>query len=456
MAELTIQKGDTLEAIARKNQTTVDELARINKIENPDVIQEGATLTLPEGSPSSISATDVVETSPLAFTGSSPDETSVNRIFDLTAGTKGLNEQVNKQFEENQKRLEELQKSKTEGEKERGTLRGTIEDIIGRRPDSSVLLEREQIERGVEEDLETSRGLIDEIGGLRTQLANLKTEGSLAVEALTGQGRGIPISIIRGQQAKTQRQYAIRQAGLAAELGAKSATLQAIQGNVSLANKLAKDAVDAELFDFKQELQDYTELFELNEDTINSLDEETRTLLEENRDEVQRKLDEAREDKEKVAGLMVDNPKAGVSISDTFEEAAQKVADAGGSLAARKEARLEEGVVDVGVFTDSQINKGASRAGIPIAEFSTLGADVKNFYVNAPNGQIDTINETITDITNGKLDSTEEKELIDESNLPGSVKLHLKKQIDAISVAEEGGGRIANTWDAVKNFFKSL
>lgn len=458
MAELKIKEGDTLSELARKNNTTVSELQRINNIQNPDVIQSGATLTLPEGRTSTISATDVVETSPLAFSGSAPDDTSVNRIFDLTAGTAGLTEDLNKQFEENQKRLEELGKSKTQAEEDRGTIRGRIEDIVGKRPSSEFLLEREQSERGVEGDLNLTRGLIGEIGGLRTQLANLKTEGQLQIEALSGQGRGIPLSIIQGQQAKTQRQNSIRQAGVAAELGAKSATLQALQGNISLAQKLAKDAVDAELFDFKQELQDYNELFELNEDIIDSLDDETRTLLEDNRDEARRQLDEAREDKDKVAGLMVDNPKANISLSDTFEEAAKKVADAGGSLAARKESRLEEGGDTGGTFTVSQVNKGASRAGIPIAEFQTLGADVKNFYVNAPNESVDTINETLTEIANGKLDSVEEKELIDESNLPTAVKLHVKNQIDAIAVdtgdGGSGGGFIGNTWDAIKNFLK--
>ena len=42
-----IQKGDTLYSLAKKYGTTVDELATINGIRNPDIIVEGRVLALP-------------------------------------------------------------------------------------------------------------------------------------------------------------------------------------------------------------------------------------------------------------------------------------------------------------------------------------------------------------------------------------------------------------------------
>lgn len=48
MATYTIKKGDTLTKIARANNTTVAELARINGIKDPNKIRAGATLNLTE------------------------------------------------------------------------------------------------------------------------------------------------------------------------------------------------------------------------------------------------------------------------------------------------------------------------------------------------------------------------------------------------------------------------
>ena len=44
-----IQRGDTLSALAKKFDTTVERLARVNGIEDPDRIAEGKTLHIPDG-----------------------------------------------------------------------------------------------------------------------------------------------------------------------------------------------------------------------------------------------------------------------------------------------------------------------------------------------------------------------------------------------------------------------
>ena len=44
--QLTVEKGDTLSGIAKREGSTVQEIAMQNKIENPDVIQEGQALKI--------------------------------------------------------------------------------------------------------------------------------------------------------------------------------------------------------------------------------------------------------------------------------------------------------------------------------------------------------------------------------------------------------------------------
>jgi LysM repeat protein len=51
MATYTVRRGDTLFSIAQRFRTTVDALARLNRIPNPNLIRVGQVLRLPGGSP---------------------------------------------------------------------------------------------------------------------------------------------------------------------------------------------------------------------------------------------------------------------------------------------------------------------------------------------------------------------------------------------------------------------
>jgi LysM repeat protein len=52
----TIQKGDTLSALAKRFNTTVEVLARTNNIKNPDKIYAGKTLSVPSSTSSIVDA----------------------------------------------------------------------------------------------------------------------------------------------------------------------------------------------------------------------------------------------------------------------------------------------------------------------------------------------------------------------------------------------------------------
>jgi len=46
MTTVTVRSGDTLSAIARANNTTVDALVKANNIQNPNLIFAGQTITI--------------------------------------------------------------------------------------------------------------------------------------------------------------------------------------------------------------------------------------------------------------------------------------------------------------------------------------------------------------------------------------------------------------------------
>jgi N-acetylmuramoyl-L-alanine amidase len=68
--EYIVQRGDTLTAIARNNNTTVQSLVNLNNISNPNIILVGQRLTLPQGeSGSSQPATEIQLESKVRVTG---------------------------------------------------------------------------------------------------------------------------------------------------------------------------------------------------------------------------------------------------------------------------------------------------------------------------------------------------------------------------------------------------
>ena len=82
----TIQRGDTLSAIAKKYNTSVSELAKLNNISNPNKIYAGSTLSLPGSS------------SPAAGTTAVPKSTG-DQITDLIGQIRELNERPFSEYE---------------------------------------------------------------------------------------------------------------------------------------------------------------------------------------------------------------------------------------------------------------------------------------------------------------------------------------------------------------------
>lgn len=72
----TIKKGDTLSEIAARSNTSVQDLAAINNIKNPDLIKEGATITIPK----------VVRSAAPAANTASASAVQGNGIYTVKAG----------------------------------------------------------------------------------------------------------------------------------------------------------------------------------------------------------------------------------------------------------------------------------------------------------------------------------------------------------------------------------
>lgn len=147
-------------------------------------------------------------------------------------------------------------------------------------------------------------------------------------------------NFINNQTAQIQRNAAPKLNQMSANINAKAATLQALQGNFNEAQNFVNQAVQDATAEFKYNLDVYTTFYEMNKSVIESLDAPYQKAYEAALGMAEMEYKRAVEEAQEVGKLMMDNPKAGITITDTFASAAQKVARAGGSLDYLQEQRL--------------------------------------------------------------------------------------------------------------------
>ncbi len=223
----------------------------------------------------------------------------------------------------------ELERQEDWRKKVENWLSQLAEKIIKKERRSAAEELEEQFKKyGIPETFERIQRLTEEIEPLKEQLINLEKEEQEAL--LKAEQRMAPMVFIRGEKALIQRQYAAQKAALAAQIQAKAAQIEALQGNIQLAQQLAKQAVNAMTYDEEWEYRRLYDFIRLNQSFIDSLSAERRwflnQLLEEKREELERK----RQEKLQILKWATDPDTApafaGVDLTSlTLEEAADLV-----------------------------------------------------------------------------------------------------------------------------------
>lgn len=113
-----------------------------------------------------------------------------------------------------------------------------------------------------------------------------------------------------------------------------------------------------------------------------------------------------------------------------------------------EEAERENTADAVDRFSTSQLNSGASAAGLTLNEFVSLDPEVKNFYVNMPMGWDEDEEKLVpmdkimaydfNAIKAGKADPEKIKNYILAGNLPATVKMHLIGLMPAAPTTKKG------------------
>ncbi len=92
----TIKRGDTLSQIAKDNNTTVSELAKINSISNPNLIYAGATLEIPDAVNASSSPVSTTAQNTSAAEYTSPYYETNKPVYSVGADVTAAKDALNK------------------------------------------------------------------------------------------------------------------------------------------------------------------------------------------------------------------------------------------------------------------------------------------------------------------------------------------------------------------------
>lgn len=320
----------------------------------------------------------LIKTSPsFTSTTSKPSTDIVNSVVDLTAPITGLEKQLTQNVNARTTDLSGTSTGIEEAKTGVETAQTNIKKIMAERPSQVTALETERAKYGIEPAYAEIQALLPDISSLRQQINVLNEQEARAIENLQGQGRGIPLDVLNTQANKISHEYAIRTNALASSLAAKTATMESLRGNITLANQLANQSVAAKMYDTDQKLKDWQTFYQNNKELYDSLSTEKKNILDTQYNALKTQADTTRAQNEKKASLMIQYPKAGITIDDTFDTIATKI----NANPYTSEFSIEKITNDDGSTSLVKINKGT---GEQMGIISTTGRGAGAGTVDKP------------------------------------------------------------------------
>jgi len=307
--------------------------------------KEGKVLIPPTVSPTAGELEETTETPEVEYQGM--DKETAKAISKIGAGAVSATEITQKQYEDWQKQQAEFMKALGEAgveTKGKSPWQAMI-DFVTKKPkiETEAKLKEAWEEFKVPEWLSKVQQQSVKVAKLQGEMDKLDIERLNELTRLEQQmiGTGATMRFLRGEKGELNRQYDIKKAYMAAELGAEAALLQAYSGNLDLARSMANDVVQAYKFDAQQKREDFDILFNVYGSWIDSLDQEKKTILEKARQDAIREEQKIETEKTQIMDWMITYPDAGITIDDTLEEAAEKAKRAEAAKPEKEEVKTQ-------------------------------------------------------------------------------------------------------------------
>ena len=360
------------------------------------------------------------------------------------SGISGLTAFYGKQFELAQKQQEDYQKQSLEQQKiQSEQTKPFLERVLGGKSPSEARGEARS-ETGVS----PADYFVQQRAGL-AEIEKLNEEYNAIVEAKENKkakftGPGVTEGFVERADTAIEKEYAPKLNRLAANIKVKAAIFAAKQDNFKEAQTYVDQAVQDATADLKFNYDMFQTFYDINQDRIDKLDTKYSSAIKSGIEAAEKAYTVAYKEAEKKGELLIEGAKAGVDLSSYFSRPLLEMQTA---LAADISAGGGTS------FSPTQTNTGAQNAGLPIGTFRTLNRDVQNFFVSAPQSQINNINALIQNVKDGEQTSEEATEVIDSSVLAPTVKNYLKELV-SLSSPVETSGFWNNFWGNIKGVFQ--
>ena len=227
----------------------------------------------------------------------------------------------------------------------------SLKTLIGAQPtalSSDELMRQAFKNLGLPEDftktqfqqLQTTAG---EIQSLTLSLNAVNTREQQKLLAIEGQA--VTMGTINSQSDQAKRSFLMEKSSISADITAKAAYLQALQGNFQLVTQLVDKAVNYAFMDQQQKINDYRWMYSNYKDEMNNLTSREQQLFDTLLSSIERETAAQKADMRDKISLYIN---AGIPIPDmatlrnqSFEEAAQYVSTHGGDPLAQLGRELE-------------------------------------------------------------------------------------------------------------------
>jgi hypothetical protein len=238
----------------------------------------------------------------------------------------------------------------------------------------------------------------------------------------------------------------------------------AMTNNIAKLETSLDRRLNLEFAPLETELKIREKWFDANKDRLSTAEQRQFTIAQK---QVESQISYEKEGREAINDIIKTAVKNGIVIPDNVMARVQSATTAEGKYLELMKAgiSLKASSSTGGSFTESQLNAGASKAGMSTEEFATLPVDVKNYYINQPKrvdpetGKSTTFDEQFERLLDGiSLGETDPDELVETINgwdLPEDVIAHLIERVENVrgTAGQDAPGFGSRMWSTIKGFF---
>lgn len=299
--DYTIKQGDTLSAIAKKNNTTVANLASSNNIKDANKINVGTVLKLPSNV---ITADNLKNTQSPIVVPTTPDNFNPAPIInDVTSQIASSYEQANKDYNA----------SVAEQQSQANNITNLMAQLANKTEDTQTANEA----AGVNTAIAEQNNFVKQLAELNAQASSLNRQAQAIPIQLQEQvaGQGVTDAGLAPMQAGELRKNALKALSIGQQADIASAALTGSQLKLQAAQDKAKQAVALVYDPIETQLAVKQKQYELNKDLLATIDKKRTEALGVALTQEKTKLDAERKTAEEVSQMIVNASSQGAPAS---------------------------------------------------------------------------------------------------------------------------------------------